>query len=51
MKKRSKQNNPEQTTRHNDLELGKEFDPVKQSKKAYEQTGGQPQKSKQHIES
>ncbi|MFC4182659.1 glycogen biosynthesis protein GlgD [Saccharococcus thermophilus] len=52
--KKSKQNNPEQKTRngihHNDLELGKDFDPVKQAKKAYEQTGGQPQKSKQHIE-
>ncbi|AEH46818.1 hypothetical protein [Parageobacillus thermoglucosidasius] len=54
MKKRSKQNNPEQKTRngtHNhDIELGKEADPVKQAKKAYEQTGGQPQKAKQHVE-
>ncbi|WP_027409585.1 hypothetical protein [Anoxybacteroides tepidamans] len=54
MKKRSKQNNPEQKTRNginnNDIELGTDFDPIKQSKKAYEQTGGQPQKSKQHIE-
>ncbi|MGX1983785.1 hypothetical protein EDD69_11581 [Thermolongibacillus altinsuensis] len=54
MKKRSKQNNPEQKTRNginnNDIELGKDFDPVKQAKKAYEETGGQPQKSKQHVE-
>jgi hypothetical protein len=54
VKKRSKQNNPEQKTRNginnNDLELGKDFDPVKQAKEAYEQTGGQPQKSKQHVE-
>jgi hypothetical protein len=54
MKKRSKQNNPEQKTRNgvnnNDIEIGKEFAPVKQAKKAYEQTGGQPQKSKQRVE-
>jgi hypothetical protein len=53
VKKRSKQNNPEQKTRNginNDIELGKDVDPVKQAKKAYEQTGGQPQKSKQHVE-
>jgi hypothetical protein len=34
----------------NDILLGKDFDPVKQAKKAYEQTGGQPQKSKQRVE-
>jgi hypothetical protein len=54
VKKRSKQNNPEQKTRNginnNDIELGKDVDPVKQAKRAYEQTGGQPQKSKQHVE-
>jgi hypothetical protein len=54
VKKRSKQNNPEQKTRNginnHDIELGKDIDPVKQAKKAYEQTGGQPQKSKQHVE-
>ncbi|WP_044894449.1 hypothetical protein [Bacillus alveayuensis] len=54
MKKRSKQNNPEQKTRNgvnnNDIEIGKEFGPIKQGKKAYEQAGGQPQKSKQNVE-
>ena len=54
MKKRSKQNNPEQKTRNgvnsNDLELGADFDLVKQSKKKYEQSGGQPVKSKFHPE-
>ncbi|MBA2873879.1 glycogen biosynthesis protein GlgD [Thermaerobacillus caldiproteolyticus] len=54
MKKRSKQNNPEQKKRNsinnNDIELGNDFAPVKQAKKAYQQTGGQPQKSKQHVE-
>lgn len=53
MKKRSKQNNPEQKTRNGannqDVEFGKEFDPVKQSKKKYEQQG-QPVKSKQRSE-
>ncbi|GLB58581.1 glycogen biosynthesis protein GlgD [Cytobacillus sp. NCCP-133] len=54
VKKRSKQNNPEQKTRNGinnqDLELGHEFDAVKQSKKKYEKTGGQPVKSKFHPE-
>jgi hypothetical protein len=54
VQKRSKQNNPEQKTRNginnHDIELGKEVDPVKQAKKAYEQTGGQPQKAKQRVE-
>ncbi len=53
MTKRSKQNNPEQKTRngHNnqDVEFGKDFDPVKQSKKKYEKQG-QHIKSKQHPE-
>jgi hypothetical protein len=54
MKKRSKQNNPEQKTRNGinnqDLELGSDYDPVKQSKKKYENMGGQPVKSKFHQE-
>lgn len=53
MKKRSKQNNPEQKTRNGynnqDVEFG-EYDPVKTSKKKYEKTGGQPVKSKFHPE-
>ncbi|MFT8319802.1 MAG: glycogen biosynthesis protein GlgD [Bacillus sp. (in: firmicutes)] len=55
MKKRSKQNNPEQKTRNGinnqDIELGAEFDSVKLSKKKYEKSGGQPQKSKTRVES
>jgi hypothetical protein len=54
MKKRSDQNNPEQKTRngHNnqDAEFGKEHDPVKEAKKRYENSGGQPVKSKFHPE-
>ncbi|WP_071393787.1 glycogen biosynthesis protein GlgD [Bacillus tuaregi] len=54
MKKRSKQQNPEQKTRNgansNDLELGQDYDLVKQAKKKYEQSGGQPVKSKFHPE-
>jgi hypothetical protein len=54
MKKRSKQNNPEQKTRNGinnqDIELGKDYDPVKESKKMYEKMGGQPVKSKFHQE-
>lgn len=50
MTKRSKQNNPEQKTRNGinnqDLELGSDFDLVKESKKKYEQSGGQAVKSK-----
>jgi hypothetical protein len=54
VKKRSKKNNPEQKTRNGvnnqDIELGRDFDPVKVSKKRYEKTGGQPVKSKFHPE-
>lgn len=54
VKKRSKQNNPEQKTRNginnNDLELGRDFEIIKQSKKNYEKSGGQPVKSKFHPE-
>jgi hypothetical protein len=54
MKKRSKQNNPEQKTRNGinnqDIEFGKDYDPVKEAKKLYEQSGGQPTKSKQRQE-
>lgn len=45
MTKRSKQHNPEQKTRNGqnnqDVEFGKDLDPVKQSKKKYEQRGQQ----------
>lgn len=54
MKKRSKQQNPEQKTRNGinnqDLEIGQDVDLVKQSKKKYEKSGGQPVKSKFHQE-
>jgi hypothetical protein len=54
MKKKSKQNNPEQKTRNGinnqDIELGQDYDPVKEAKKHYEQSGGQPVKSKQRQE-
>lgn len=54
MKKRSKQQNPEQKTRNGinnqDMELGTEMNLVKQAKKKYEQSGGQPIKSKMHQE-
>ena len=54
MKKRSKKNNPEQKTRNGinnqDLELGQDRDLIKEAKKKYEQTGGQPVKSKMHQE-
>lgn len=54
MKKRSKQNNPEQKTRNGinnqDLELGSDIDLVKQAKRKYENSGGQPVKSKFHPE-
>lgn len=54
MKKRSKQNNPEQKTRNGvnnqDVEFGSDYDPVKKAKKNYEKTGGQPVKSKQRPE-
>ncbi len=54
MKKRSKQNNPEQKTRNGvnnqDLELGADIDLVKQAKRKYEKSGGQPVKSKFHPE-
>jgi hypothetical protein len=54
VKKRSKQNNPEQKTRNGvnnqDIELGQDVDQVKEAKKKYEKTGGQPVKSKFHPE-
>jgi hypothetical protein len=54
LKKRSKKNNPEQKTRNGvnnqDLELGQDYDVVKQAKKQYEKSGGQPVKSKMHQE-
>ncbi|CRK84481.1 glycogen biosynthesis protein GlgD [Neobacillus massiliamazoniensis] len=54
MKKRSKQQNPEQKTRNGlnnqDIEFGQDVNLVKQSKKKYEKTGGQPVKSKFHPE-
>ncbi len=55
MKKRSKQQNPEQKTRNGinnqDFELGQdEPNLIKQAKKKYENTGGQPVKSKMHHE-
>jgi hypothetical protein len=54
MKKRSKQNNPEQKTRDGvnnaDAEFARETDVVPRAKKAYEKTGGQPVKSKFHQE-
>lgn len=54
MKKRSKQQNPEQKTRNGinnqDIEFGQDTDIIKQAKKKYEQTGGQPVKSKFHQE-
>ena len=53
MKKRSKQQNPEQKTRNGvnnqDLELGSDFDLIKQAKKKYEKSQ-QPTKSKIHPE-
>lgn len=53
VKKRSKQNNPEQKTRNGmnnqDIELGREADLVKLAKKKYENKG-QPVKSKYHPE-
>ena len=53
MKKRSKQQNPEQKTRNGvnnqDLELGSDFDLIKQAKKKYEKSE-QPIKSKIHPE-
>jgi len=54
LKKRSKQQNPEQKTRNGinnqDIESGQDFDLVKQAKKLYEKSGGQPVKSKFHQE-
>lgn len=54
MKKRSKQQNPEQKTRNGmnnqDLELGRDVDFVKQAKRQYEKSGGQPVKAKSHQE-
>jgi hypothetical protein len=52
MKKRSKQQNPEQKTRNGinsqDVEFGEEKDLVKLAKKKYEQSGPQPTRSKIH---
>jgi hypothetical protein len=54
VKKRSKQQNPEQKTRNGsnnqDIEAGQDYDIVKQAKKKYENAGGQPVKSKMHQE-
>lgn len=54
VRKRSKQNNPEQKTRNGvnnqDLEVGEEIDQIKLAKKKYEESGGQPVKSKFHPE-
>lgn len=54
MKKRSKQQNPEQKTRNGinnqDIELGEDVNLIKQAKKQYEKSGGQPVKSKFHQE-
>lgn len=53
MKKRSKQNNPEQKTKsginNNDLEVGQDYDPIKETK-AKNAKKGQPIKSKQRVE-
>ena len=53
VKKRSKQNNPEQKTKNavnsNDIELGQDYDPKKVAKKKYLEKG-QPIKSKQRTE-
>ncbi len=53
MKKRSKQNNPEQKTKNgvnsNDLELGQDYDPIIATK-AKNAKKGQPIKSKQRVE-
>jgi hypothetical protein len=53
MKKRSKQNNPEQKTKNGvnnqDIELGRDYDPVKELKKKNAKKS-QPIRSKQHIE-
>jgi hypothetical protein len=54
VRKRSKQNNPEQKTKNGvnnqDLELGQDYDMFKKAKKKYENSGGQPVKSKFHPE-
>lgn len=54
VRKRSKQNNPEQKTRNGvnnqDLEVGEEIDQIKLAKKKSEESGGQPVKSKSHPE-
>jgi hypothetical protein len=54
LKKRSKQQNPEQKTRNgvnnNDVEFSTDADLIKKAKKIYEQSGGQPVKSKFHQE-
>ncbi|ALC89613.1 glycogen biosynthesis protein GlgD [Bacillus sp. FJAT-18017] len=54
MKKRSKQNNPEQKTRNGynsqDVEVGTDLNLIDRAKEAYEKKGGQPVKSKMHVE-
>jgi hypothetical protein len=54
MKKRSKQQNPEQKTRNGvnnqDVEIGQDVDLIKKAKQKYEKSGGQPVKSKFHQE-
>ncbi|KAB7666802.1 glycogen biosynthesis protein GlgD [Bacillus sp. B1-b2] len=54
MTKKSKQNNPEQKTRNGinnqDVEFGNDTDVVKKAKLKYEQSGGQPAKSKTRQE-
>jgi hypothetical protein len=54
LKKRSKQQNPEQKTRNGvnnqDMELGQDRDLIKEAKLKYENSGGQPVKSKFHPE-
>lgn len=46
VKKRSKQNNPEQKTGHLDAEFGSDADVIQRAKKNYAETGGQRVKSK-----
>ncbi len=54
MKKRSKQQNPEQKTRNDanshNFEFGTDVDLIEKAKKVYEKSGGQPVKSKFHPE-
>jgi hypothetical protein len=54
VKKKSKQQNPEQKTRNGinnqDVEFGQSQDIIKKAKKAYENNGAQPTRSKIHPE-